>query len=266
MPEYGLLAWPAGHSLSPRMHNAALKALGLPGTYGLLEVPPEGLEVTLDGMRRDGTRGVNVSVPHKEAVMPYMDEVTEAARRIGAVNTITVADGRLFGDNTDAHGFMAALAAAGQVPRGRALVIGAGGSARAVLYALAPLMQVTVTARRPEQAAALAEEFGATAAPEPSEALPGVALLVNTTPVGMERDGLDPDESPLGGIPLPPGAFVMDLVYRPARTRLLRDAEAAGLRGMNGLEMLVQQGARSFEIWTGFRAPEGVMRAALSRP
>ncbi len=274
MPELRLLAWPAGHSLSPRMHNAALSSLGLPHTYRAVAVPPEELAEAVRELRSEGVLGANVTVPHKEAVMPLLDELTDAATRIGAVNTIVRRSGRLVGDNTDAYGFEAALSGAGfALPGDRsvsAVVLGAGGSARAVVHALAPHARITLVNRTVRRAEQLAADFAASAdirvagAGHAALEVRSCDLLVNTTSVGMSVDGVDPDASPLDAGELPSGAFVQDLVYSPPETRLLRLARERGLRCANGLEMLVRQGARAFELWTSESAPLEVMRAAIS--
>lgn len=267
-----LLAWPAGHSLSPAMHGAAFRALGLDARYEAVAVPPEGLAQAVAALRAPEVLGANVTVPHKEAVLGLLDGLEPEAAAIGAVNTIQKDGARLVGANTDAAGFLRALREdAGVDPAGaRVVVLGAGGAARAVVWALlaAGADRVAVHNRSPARAEALAAAFAARGAvrvlePAALAAELGPAdLLVNTTSVGMARDGRDPDQSPLPAGLLPRRAFVADLVYRPARTRLLRDAEAAGLAVQNGLPMLVRQGAEAFERWTGRAAPVAVMQAA----
>jgi shikimate dehydrogenase len=270
----GLLGWPVGHSVSPAMHNAAAAALGLDWAYVPLPTRPEALPLALGGLAALGFRGVNVTVPHKAAVLPYLDAVYPVAQIIGAVNTIVVGDGRLTGFNTDWSGFLADLAEKGVALGGRdCLVLGAGGGARAVVYALATAgARVTVLARRPEQAAQLAAELGA-ALPEasltagPISAAAEMAasvyhpVIVNTTPLGMV--GANAGLSPWPDGALPGSAFVYDLVYNPPLTPLLEQAQAAGARFANGLGMLVNQAAEAFELWTN-RAPDReVMRAAI---
>ncbi len=256
------------------MHNAALRSLGLPHSYRAVAVPPEELAAAVLELRSGGVLGANVTVPHKEAVMPLLDELTEAASSIGAVNTIVRRSGRLVGDNTDAHGFEAALRGAGfALPGDRsvsAVVLGAGGSARAVVHALAPHARITLVNRTVARAEQLAADFAETADvrvaadADVAFAVRSCDLLVNTTSVGMSVGGVDPHTSPLEATELPVSAFVQDLVYSPRETRLLRLARERGLRGANGLEMLVLQGARAFELWTTASAPLEVMRAAIS--
>lgn len=271
----GLIGWPVGHSHSPAMHNAAAAALGLDWAYVPLPVRPEALVSALGGLAALGFRGVNVTVPHKEAVLPYLDAVYPVAQVIGAANTLVISDGRLVGFNTDWSGFLSDLEEQGVALDGRdCLVLGAGGSARAAAYALLRAGgHVTVLSRRPEQAAELVASF--------AEALPGaplragelgaaaelaaaadVPVIVNATPLGMAgaNAGLSPWPD---GAPLPPGAFVYDLIYNPPRTPLLAQAEAAGLRYANGLGMLVNQAAEAFELWTNRRPDRDVMRRAI---
>ena len=274
----GIIGWPVAHSLSPAMHNAAFAALGLNWAYVPLPVPPGAVEDALRGLKALGFAGANVTIPHKEAVIPYLDEVTPAARAMGAVNTLLVRreDGtaRLVGDNTDAIGFLEDLRAAGFDPAGRrCLVLGAGGGARAVVYALAQAgAQVTLHNRTPRRAQALVQALtphlpgvSLTALPAGTRLtdldLAAFDLLVNTTPVGMWPH---PEASPWPEeAPLPPPLPVYDLVYRPAETRLLRQARRAGARAIGGLGMLLRQGAAAFILWTGEPAPLDVMRTAL---
>ncbi len=254
------------------MHNAAFAALGLDWVYVPFEVAPESLGAAIAGVRALGMAGVNVTVPLKEQVAPYLDAVSERARLIGSVNTVVNDRGRLIGDSTDGPGFLAALAGAGVEITGRKVVVlGAGGSARAVVHALAEAgAQVVVANRTPERARAMAERFASVgnidAVPLTEEALRealrGAAALVNTTSAGMH-----PQENEMPPVPadaLEPTLFVSDLIYNPAETRLLALARARGCRVQNGVEMLVQQGAIAFSRWTGIEHPPvDVMRAAV---
>ena len=266
----GLIGWPVEHSLSPAMHNAAFQALGLEWQYTLLPTPPGEIASTLDQLKAQGYRGANVTVPHKEAVMACLDEIEGVAQTIGAVNTVVVQEGRLLGYNTDAPGFLAALQAAGFEPKeSRALVIGAGGAARAVVYALVQAgSSIVLYNRTPQRALELARyahEMGGPVAwiasleaVEPE--LADFNLLVNATSVGMwPHSHNSPWPETLS---LPSHWTVFDLVYNPAETRLLAQARAAGAAAIGGLEMLVQQGALAFELWTGQSPPLDVMRAA----
>ena len=267
-----LLAHPAGHSVSPAMHNAAFAALGVAARYEARDVAPGDLAEAVAALRAQGVLGANVTIPHKLDVLPLMDTLTKAAEAVGAVNTVVNRAGELLGHNTDALGFLRALReAAGLEVKGTApVVLGAGGAARAVVYALlsAGVDLVQVYNRTPEKAHALAADFGALGRTEVlgeaalPEAVRRAHLLVNTTSVGMERGGVNPDLLPLPEGVLPQNGFVCDLVYRPERTRLLQDAAAAGLATQNGLPMLVYQGAEAFRRWTACAAPLGVMFAA----
>ncbi len=264
----GLIGWPVEHSVSPAMHNAAFEALGLPWRYALIPTAPDRLERELANLRSGGFRGANVTVPHKQSVIPYLDEISEAARAIGAVNTIVTEDGRLKGYNTDADGFWRALREAGYEPAGKsALVLGAGGAARAVVYALARGgCHVAIWNRRAERASSLALDMRranvtiSVVASLSDLDLAGVDLLVNTTPVGMWPHA---DASPWPeALPIPEHWLVFDLVYNPVETRLLAQAKAAGAHAIGGLAMLVHQGALAFELWTEQSPPTDVMLAA----
>ncbi|MEX2502654.1 MAG: shikimate dehydrogenase [Trueperaceae bacterium] len=277
-----LLAHPAGHSLSPVLHDAAFAACGMDARYEAWDVPPERLADAVARLRSDGAvLGANVSVPHKRAVIDLLDELRPAAAAIGAVNVL-VRDGTLWiGDNSDAEGFLRSVREAGApVPGGAALLIGAGGAARAVGFALleegaASLQIVNRTAEAAERLAHdLASRFpdaevAAVPAPGLRSAADGADLIVNATSVGMARHGVDPDASPLpaevlDGLGTVRERWAVDLVYRPRRTRYLRDAAAAGFATVDGLGMLLHQGAVAFEAWTGRPAPLEAMRAALT--
>jgi len=276
----GLIGWPVAHSKSPAMHNAAFRSAGIDGFYGLLPVRPHRVGEAIAGLRALGFRGANVTVPHKQAVIPFLDEITPVAQAIGAVNTILIDDdGHMVGTNTDAWGFIRDLEAIGMpfesIRDKGALVLGAGGSARAVAYALATHnISTHILARRPEQARALVQSLiphlphkdliRAYDWSHLSKLAPIVKLIVNCTPVGMSPDIEDsPWPDHLG---FRPDQLVYDLVYNPSRTRLMAQAEAAGARAWNGVGMLVHQGAKAWELWTGHSAPVDVMRAAVLAP
>jgi shikimate dehydrogenase len=291
----GVLGWPVAHSRSPAMQNAALRELGLSDWhYQRLPVPPELFDETTRGLGKAGFVGANVTIPHKHAALALADAASATAREIGAANTLSIApDGAISAENTDAPGLIAALPAS---PRGmRALVLGAGGSARAAVWALreAGASDVAVWNRTPERARKLAREFGVRAVATPSSA----DLLVNCTAVGLEVHG-----APAGG-PVPTGhagfdslgpktpkssgkversatedcalnqlgltfdllgeySYVADLVYRSGSTPLLAAASELGAQTVDGLEILIAQGALSFKLWTGRESPLEVMRAA----
>ena len=266
----GVIGHPVSHSGSPAMHNAALAAAGLDYVYVAFPVPPEGAAHVGRAMRHLGIRGLNVTVPHKQAVLPGLDEVAPEARAIGAVNTIDHRDGRLVGHNTDAYGVLASLREGGleRLPPKVAL-LGAGGAAQAVLYALLSrpeVEEVLLLNRTVSRAEALAESLDVggrvRAAPLAETACVREAgLVINATSIGMEPEA---GVSPLGGgSVLHDRMVVLDIVYKPLRTLLLRQAAAAGARALDGLGMLVHQGARAFEIWTGARPPVDVMRRAI---
>ena len=298
---FGLIGFPLEHSRSPAIHTAALAALGLPGEYRLYLIPPlpagrEELKLLLDRLREGEINGLNVTIPHKQAVLPFLDSLTSTAQTIVAANTLFMQDGRLIGDNTDAAGFMADLNRLAPGVFGSqkiALVLGAGGSASAIIYALLQAGQkVVITARRLEQALEIVERFSAgiqppgssrQASPDPNlapsveisaigiESLPDliseyashIGLVVNTTPLGMAphvQASPWPDD-----LPFPPKATVYDLVYNPIETRLVAQASRAGLLAFTGLGMLVEQAALSFERWTGQPAPRLAMFAAAAR-
>jgi shikimate dehydrogenase len=269
----GLIGWPVKHSLSPAMHNAAFQALGLGWWYELLPVPPGQLGGALAGLSAGDFGGANVTVPHKSAVMAYLDEIDDAARSIGAVNTISVQGKRLLGHNTDAAGFVGALREAGLEPSGRrALVLGAGGAARAVAYALGQAgCAVAIYNRTVKRAAELVHDMQGLGLCAPVAWVPGGTaldeldlarfdLLVNATAAGMWPNSEDTPWPE--ALSLPSHLTVFDLVYNPLETRLLRQARQAGARTIDGLGMLVWQGALAFELWTGQKPPADLMRAA----
>jgi shikimate dehydrogenase len=271
----GLIGYPLGHSLSPQLHHAALRAMGLAGEYRLYPIPPmpEGQAALADyagRLRRGELHGSNVTIPHKLNVLLLLDDLTPLAQRAGSANTLYLRDGRLTGDTTDIPGLLADLE--GWLPGTRsgggrtALILGAGGSARASAVALQSAgWRLNIAARRPEQAEALASSLGGEIATLPLEsaALAGCAveLIVNSTPAGMfpKVEGCPwPEE-----LPLPAGCAVYDLIYNPSETVLLRRARAAGLPARNGLGMLVEQAALSLERWSGLPVPREAMWGAV---
>jgi shikimate dehydrogenase len=256
----GIVLHPAGHTRSPALHEAAFRAMGVDARYVAFDVPPERLADAIRGARALGIRQLAVSIPHKEAVIPLLDRVEETAARIGAVNTVTLRGGRLEGANTDWLGAVRALERVGKLAGARAVVLGAGGTARAVVFGLlARGASVTVLNRSPARAEALARELGAGGA-GPLEALAGTPcdVLVNTTPVGLRGDA-----SPVPAAALRPGLRVMDAVYDPPETRLLRDARALGCQTVGGKWMLVEQAAEQIRLWTGREAPVERMAEAF---
>lgn len=273
----GVIGWPVSHSVSPAMHNAAFAALELDWCYLPLPVPVEPhprIGEAVRGLLALGMRGANVTVPHKQAVMPHLDWLTPAAQAIGAVNTIRIeADGRLSGDNTDARGFIADLGEHGVALAGkRALVLGAGGSARAIVYGLAEAgcQSIAIFNRTAEKAHDLAMDIRTVFPFCRFSGHPGfddlavmaseADLVVNCTSLGMTPnvEGLPW----LAEVAFRPGQTVYDLVYNPLQTRLLQKATADGAHAINGLGMLIWQGALAFERWTGQLPPVEVMRRA----
>jgi shikimate dehydrogenase len=251
----GVLGFPVGHSRSPAMMNAAFGELGIDWRYLKLPVPPERFEQTVRALPGSGYRGANVTIPHKVAAHDLADELSDAAREIGAVNTLTFSEaGGISGDNTDSGGLLDAL---GEPLPGTALVLGAGGAARAAAWALARAgVEVTLWSRAPDRAAELAAGLGVGHSERPGSS----ELLVNATSVGL-RPG-----DTLDGLPLVDARVVVDLVYGAAPTPVVRWAEERGARVIDGLEVLVRQGARSLAVWTGREPPVDSMRRAVFQP
>ncbi|MDV6373018.1 shikimate dehydrogenase [Deinococcus arenicola] len=257
-----LFADPAAHSLSPQMHRAAFAHAGIAGDYVARRVLAADLPEAVAGLRGPDILGANLSLPHKESVLALLADLSPAAQAIGAVNTIIHRGGRLRGDNTDAPGFLAALADAGAPTGGLGVVLGAGGAARAAVYALKQAgYEVLIVNRTHARAQALAAELGGRAAWMETAPWGAVTLVVNASSAGLNA----PEDSPLSTFPpLNPSALVYDMVYRPAETRLLRDARAAGLRTENGLGMLAHQARLAFMAWTGTDVPVSVFLGALA--
>jgi shikimate dehydrogenase len=259
MPRLAVLGYPVGHSRSPAMQSAALAALGMVDwTYEAIEVAPDAFEERVLAMAGEGFAGANVTVPHKGAALSVADDLSATAREVGAANTLTFTDGEVRADNTDAEGLLNALP---DSPEGRrTLVLGAGGAARAVVWALVREgAEVEVWNRTELRSRHLCEELGGKLVESPTQA--DYELIVNSTAVGLR--GEDPfEELPLSAAGFVPGQVVVDMVYGEDRTALLSAAEAGGAAVIDGIEVLVQQGALSFEIWTGRKPPLDVMRAA----
>jgi len=263
MPRLGVCGWPVAHSRSPAMHEAALAAAGLEGwSYQLLPLPPELFAETVRALPAAGFRGVNVTIPHKQAALALADSASDAAREIGAANTLTFErDGAINADNTDAPGLIAALGERWDPAGRRVLVLGAGGAARAAVWALlqAGAADVAVWNRAAERARALTGELGGRAVEEP----PPAEIVVNCTSVGLADRDATFKALPLQADSLGAGSCVVDMVYRDGGTRLLEAARTRGADVIDGLEILVAQGAASFERWTGRTAPREAMRAAV---
>lgn len=270
----GIIGYPIRHSLSPLMHNAAFEAMGLDYGYIPLEVEPRRIRSAVKAMRLLGFCGFNVTIPHKRRIMAWVDRLTPEARLIGAVNTVEIQRGRWIGHNTDGRGFLQAFAEeTGESIAGkRVMILGAGGAARAVAFqwALEGGAAVIIANRSPARAEELVRDLrrppvrcSASVLPWTARSLKAglrqVDIIINATSVGMKPD--DPPLLPPNG--LRPDHTVCDLIYQPPATLLLKQAQAAGSKAINGLGMLVCQGALAFEIWTGQRPPIGVMREAL---
>lgn len=271
----GLIGDPVSHSVSPQMHNAAFKKLDLDYCYIAMQVDKNDLKKALDGIRAENFAGVNVTVPHKEAVIPLLDEVTKLPRLIGAVNTIKNEGGKLIGYNTDGAGFIESLKEDAKVdPKGKKVVlIGAGGGAKAVAIMLAEsgTKSLSITDIAADKASALSSyvkshfEIEADFVPHESKDLRSKIqkcdILINATPVGMHPNE---DKCPLSeDTEIPKGILVCDLIYNPPETKFLKKAKGSGAKILNGIGMLVRQGALAFEIFTEKEAPVEVMRSAV---
>lgn len=270
---YGIFGWPVEHTFSPGMHNAAFAKLGMDACYVPFPVHPENLEDAVRAVRALGVRGVNVTVPHKERVVAFLDELAEDARLIGAVNTIEVREKRLIGHNTDGRGFVRSLRDdAGLNPRGkRFLILGAGGAGRAIGFslALAGAAQISFrdvdTVKTETLARTLREKTGVQAEVVSEQGLAEASgeadSVVNATPLGLKKS----DPLPIPKAYIRKQHLVCDIVYNPAETKLLRSAHERGARTLRGIGMLLYQGVIAFEIWTGKHAPVSVMKNTLTR-
>lgn len=266
----GVIGDPIIHSKSPVMHNAALKVLGIPGSYVPLHIKPEGLEGAIQAVRSLGFRGINVTIPHKVEVMKYLDHIDEGAARVGAVNTIVNNNGVLTGYNTDGIGYVRSLKEeACPVLNGKKIVVlGAGGAARGIIHALTAEHpdQISVVNRTASKAIELAQEWGALAdiqgfsEAEAKEVVASADVLINTTSVGMHPNIAD---LPVPKEWIPEGIVVSDLIYNPLETALLHTSSDKGCIIHGGLGMFVNQGAYALEYWTGLAAPVEIMKEAV---
>ena len=269
----GIIGAPIEHSRSPQIHNAAIAALGLDYVYVPFHVQPDNLGAAIKGFKAANIVGINVTIPHKQNVIPYLDEISREATLIGAVNTLIFRDGTISGENTDAPGFLQAMQEDGhEVPQGgSAVIIGAGGSARAIVVALAlaGVQTICITNRTVSRAVALATDLSAKTDasiygiglddPQLPDAVGTSQLIVNTASTSMDVSHpllIDPGW-------LAPQSIVYDIVYTPPETRLLQAAAEKGCHTIGGLGMLVHQGAIAFERWTGVNPPVETMRQAL---
>ena len=264
----GLIGHPIIHSVSPQMHNAAFKFLKLSYIYLAFDVLDEKLGEAVRGLASLGARGFNVTIPHKVSVIRFLDYLDSSAEKAGAVNTVVIREGELVGYNTDVNGVREVLKRTGGIEGERALIIGAGGAARAVGVALIEcgFRDILIANRTPERGRELAErlrELGANSGYIEFRKLESyigeTRLIVNTTPIGMWPNI---DESPVREEKINEKMVVLDLVYNPAETRLLKEARLRGAVTLSGLEVLVEQGAAAFKLWTGVEAPREVMMKA----
>jgi shikimate dehydrogenase len=256
---YGIMGWPVSHSLSPAIHNRAFRELALNKVY--VPFPVQDVGAALDGFRATGVRGMSVTIPHKQAVIPFLDSIDPLAEKIGAVNTLLIKNGAIHGSNTDWLGANQALAGAMELKGSRVLLLGAGGSARAIGFGLLEAgAEVMIASRTPERGQALAADLDCQWFPLQEAGGITADAMVNATSVGMDPQV---DEIPVAVESLAAYRVVMDIVYAPLETRLLREAAASGCQVINGLAMLLYQGAAQFEIWTGKPAPVEVMRQEL---
>jgi shikimate dehydrogenase len=268
----GVIGDPIEHSLSPIMHNAAFQALQLDYVFLAFKVKPAEVENAVNGMRALNIRGLNVTMPHKSTVMNYLDRTDLSAQIVNSVNTILNKESKLFGFNTDGIGALKALKENGVEPKGRkVLLLGAGGAARAIAYTMAKEAdELAVLNRTMKEAQALAKLLekaankkivaGSLSPVEIQHNLQDSDILINATSIGMKPKA---DESLVAPKLLRPDLSVMDIVYNPIETKLAKDAKAAGAKVISGVEMLIYQGAASFELWTGKSAPVEVMRQAV---
>lgn len=269
----GIIGHPVAHSLSPVFQGAAFAHCGLDTAYELWDTTAARLEERVASLRGADILGANVTIPHKEAVFPFLDELGGQSARVGAVNTIVNREGRLFGFNTDGPGFVAALRDEARFdPAGKAiLLLGAGGAARGIAFALAEARaeRIVIANRDVGRAERVASDVAGLPYRGVSAAGAGVAVagydaIVNCTSVGM-HGGPDPQGLPADLSGAKPGALVVDIVYAPEETPFLRGARADGLKTVGGLSMLIYQGALAFELWTGLRAPVDVMLEAARK-
>ncbi len=270
---YGIFGYPVEHTFSPGMHNAAFKKLGMDACYVPFAVHPDHLVDAAKALIPLGLCGLNITVPHKEKIIPYLDDLSEEAQLIGAVNTIEVKEGRLIGHNTDGRGFLRSLKEQAKFdPRGeKFLFIGSGGAARAVGFslALAGAKKIIICDIDMQKADLLAQDIkektGVDTGTIDREALAahaaGAGCLINATPLGLKRS----DPLPLPGDCIHKHQLVCDLVYNPPETHFLKAAKARKAKRLAGLGMLLFQGVIAFEIWTGDKAPVSVMKSALMR-
>lgn len=267
----GLFGYPVEHTLSPYMHNAAFKSLGLDYCYLPFKVDPRHLKEAVTGIKALNMRGVNITIPHKETIIPYLDELDTEASLIGAVNTVLHAGERLIGYNTDGRGFVRSLKEEGGIePRGKKVVIlGAGGAARSIAFSLAMegvdkiFINDTVGDKAIELSSAIRSKTSIEAlyVKDLKERIGEVDILINATPLGMKKE----DPPPISPELLSKRLFVYDIIYNPPETPLLKEAKKKGAKTLRGIGMLLYQGALSFKIWTGQDPPIDIMKKAIEK-
>lgn len=249
--QYGIIGWPLGHSMSPALHNWAFDALGIDAEYRAYPLPPEDMEYFMAHVRELPISGLSVTIPHKLAIKPYLDGLSDGVLAVGAVNTLYWDGKRLMGDNTDVFGFTAPLRKM-PIQFESAMVFGAGGAARAVVAGLLQLgvPDIVVTNRNADKAMELAKEFHVSAADWDERHRIDAQLLVNTTPLGMLGDSVALSPLP-EQMRLSSNQFVYDIVYNPVRTKFIEQGREAGCHTVDGLEMFLSQALEQFRLWTG---------------
>jgi shikimate dehydrogenase len=267
-----VIGHPIEHSMSPVMHNAALKELSLDFIYLAFDVPPKDLEKAVLGFKKHDIKGINVTIPHKEAIINYLDKIDPLAEKIGAVNTIKDINGQLIGRNTDAFGAKKALIDTGfELTGKKALIIGAGGAARAISFALSDEVdEIFICNKTGERAIKLAKDLkdstktNATGRTLSNDVLKSliekVDLLINTTPLGMYPDV---EKTPIPRKLLADHLFVYDIIYNPLKTQLVKDASEIGCKTLNGIDMFINQGALAFEWWTDMKPNLNTMKEKI---
>jgi shikimate dehydrogenase len=274
MKQFAVIGHPIGHSLSPLMHNTAFKLLGLHHQYEALDIEPSALRQTIERFREQGFGGFNITAPHKVTVIPYLDQISPEAEAIGSVNTVVNTNGILLGTNTDTLGIQQSLEHfRSEIENSKCLIMGAGGAARSVAYVITRYFRnvhITIAARSLERAQNIGDEISSKtntiqiidiSGNKFNKAVSESRLIINATTLGMFPRVLDspiPDQQWISN-----KQIVFDLVYRPLRTRLLKDSIAAGARTIGGLEMFVYQGAAAFRLWTGMEMPLEQIKQAL---
>jgi shikimate dehydrogenase len=273
---YGIIGHPISQSLSPLMHNTAFEALGISASMNAFDIEPQSLQEALQGFATLDFGGLNVTIPHKEAIMPLLDEIAEEASIIGAVNTVKFEHGKSAGFNTDSFGFLQTLESIrSAVEGGKFVVLGAGGAARAVVYVLLKHFrtnQIVIASRSTTRTQDLIEHFKGSSQAKLSAFSPSDLqfsrifetsdVIINATPAGMIPRVND---TPIPDPPFRAGHVVVDLIYRPLRTEFMRRASEVGAQTISGLEMFIHQGARAFDIWTGQAMDTKLVREVLSR-